>query len=287
MPRPSSRLAAAVPAVSPLAALRYALLLLALAVMLFPLYWMINTSLKPTPEVFLDPPTFFSENWSFEAYGALFEARPIGRYFLNSLVVASGTTVLCLALASFAAYGITRFKMRIEPLVIIALLFIKMLPEALLVVPYFELISDVGMLDSYAALITVYSTFSLPLATWMLIGFFRMIPKELDEAALMDGATRLQTFLGVILPLARSGIAAVAMFTFLTAWNSFIWALVLTTEPEMYLLPVGIATLMGEYQVEWNELMAAAVIAVVPVLVVFGILERHLIAGITAGAVKG
>jgi ABC-type glycerol-3-phosphate transport system permease component len=154
-------------------------------------------------------------------------------------------------------------------------------------VPYFKLISDVGMLDTYAALIAVYTSFALPLATWMLVGFFRQIPKEIDEAAMMDGANRLQAFVRIVLPLAKTGIAAVAMFTFLTAWNAFIWALVLVTEPDMYLLPVGIATLMGEYQVEWNELMAAAVIAVVPVLIIFSLLERHLVAGITAGAVKG
>lgn len=267
--------------------LRYLVLIVPLVVMLFPLYWMVNTSLKPASEIFLDPPTFYSWNWSFDAYVSVLETRPILRYFVNSLVVATGTTVLALALATLAAYGITRFRMRIEPLVIIALLFVKMLPEALLVVPYFKLISDVGMLDTYAALIAVYTSFALPLATWMLVGFFRQIPKEIDEAAMMDGANRLQAFVRIVLPLAKTGIAAIAMFTFLTAWNAFIWALVLVTEPDMYLLPVGIATLMGEYQVEWNELMAAAVIAVVPVLIIFSLLERHLVAGITAGAVKG
>lgn len=264
-----------------------AALLIALAIMLFPIYWMVNTALKPAAEVFQSPPSFFSPNWSLDAFWTLFETRPIGRYFLNSFIVAGGTTVLSLVLASLASYGLTRFPMRIEGLVVLALLFIKMLPEALLVVPFYQLIADVGLLNSYPALILVYSSFALPFAVWMLIGFFRVIPRELDEAGIMDGATRLQTFRLVILPLARPGIAAVAMFTFLTAWNAYLWALVLTTDPDMYVLPVGIATMKGEYQVQWNELMAAAVIAVLPVLAVYSVLERHLVAGITAGAVKG
>lgn len=268
-------------------ALEWAVLLIALTIMLFPIYWMVNTALKPAAEVFQSPPTFFSANWSLDAFRSLFESRPIGRYFLNSFIVAGGTTLLSLALASLAAYGLTRFPIRIEGLVILALLFIKMLPEALLVVPFYQLVADMRLLNSYLALVLVYSSFALPFAVWMLIGFFRVIPRELDEAGIMDGATRLQIFRLVVLPLARPGIVAVAMFTFLTAWNAYLWALVLTTDPDMYVLPVGIATMKGEYQVQWNELMAAAVVAVVPVLAIYSVLERHLVAGITAGAVKG
>lgn len=267
--------------------IKWVVVLMALAIMLFPLYWMVNTSLKPNAEVFQLPPTFYSENWSFDAFRSLLENKPIGRYFLNSLIVASGTTIIALVLASLAAYGLTRFHVRIEALIILSLLFIKMLPEALLVVPFYGLISSVGMLNSYISLIAVYCSFALPFAVWMLIGFFRAIPRELDEAAVMDGATRLQTFLVVVLPLARPGLAAVAMVTFLTAWNAYLWSLVLTTDPSMYVLPVGIATLKGEYQIQWNELMAAAVIAVLPVLAIYSVFERHLVAGITAGAVKG
>lgn len=262
-------------------------LVIALVIMLFPIYWMVNTALKPSGEVFQFPPSFFSTNWSLDAFYNLFATRPIGRYFLNSLIVAGGTTLLSLALASLAAYGLTRFPIRIEPLIILSLLFIKMLPEALLVVPFYQLIADFRMLNSFLSLILVYSSFALPFAVWMLIGFFRVIPRELDEAGIMDGASRIQTFWLVIMPLARPGMVAVAMFTFLTAWNAYLWALVLTTDPSMYVLPVGIATLKGEYQVQWNELMAAAVIAVVPVLAIYSILERYLVAGITAGAVKG
>jgi ABC-type glycerol-3-phosphate transport system permease component len=266
---------------------RWALVLAALLLVVFPFYWMINTSLKPPSEIFLSPPTFFSSNWSLDAYVAVLSERPFARYFLNSLVVALGTTVLSVTLAAFAAYGFTRFFPRGATPFVVFLLFTKMLPETLLIIPYFQLMSSVGLLNSYFALILAYSSFALPFSVWMLIGFFRSIPRDIDEAATIDGASYLQTFFQVILPLARPGLVAVALFTFLIAWNSYLWALVLTTDASMHVLSVGVANMVGEYRVEWNELMAAAVLAVVPVMLLFSFLEKHLVNAITSGAVKG
>jgi multiple sugar transport system permease protein len=261
--------------------------LAALAVVLFPFYWMVNTSFKPPSEVFASPPTFVSAHWSLDAYASLFAARPVARYFVNSLVVALGATLLSVSLAALAAYGLTRFFPRGATPFVMFLLFTKMLPETLLIIPYFQLMSDLGLLNTYLALILAYSSFALPFSVWMLIGFFRSIPREIDEAAMMDGATVLQTFRRVILPLARPGLTAVALFTFLLAWNSYVWALVLTTDSSMFVLSVGIANMVGEYRVQWNELMAASVVAVLPVMVLYALLERHLVEAITAGAVKG
>ena len=213
--------------------------------------------------------------------------RPVARYFLNSLVVALGTTALSVTLAAFAAYGFTRFFPQGAIPFIVFLLFTKMLPETLLIIPYFRLMADLGLLNTYFALILAYSSFALPFSVWMLIGFFRSIPRDIDEAAMIDGASYLQAFFRVILPLARPGLVAVALFTFLIAWNSYVWALVLTTDSSMYVLSVGIANMVGEYRVQWNELMAAAVIAALPVMVLYSLLERHLVSAITAGAVKG
>jgi ABC-type glycerol-3-phosphate transport system permease component len=268
-------------------ALLWAIVALALAITLFPFYWMLNTSLKPAAEVFASPPTFVSAHWSLDAYRTIFETRPVARYFLNSLVVALGATALSVGLAALCAYGLTRFFPRGATPFVMFLLFTKMLPETLLIIPYFQLMSDLGLLDTYLALILAYSSFALPFSVWMLIGFFRSIPREIDEAATMDGATILQTFRRVVLPLARPGLVAVALFTFLIAWNSYVWALVLTTNPSMFVLSVGIANMVGEYRVQWNELMAAAVVAAVPIMVLFGFLERYLVDAITAGAVKG
>jgi len=267
--------------------LRWAIALAALAVVLFPFYWMVNTSLKPASEIFLSPPTFYSSQWSLDAYVTVLTQRPVARYFANSLAVALGTTALSVTLAALAAYGFTRFFPRGATPFIVFLLFTKMLPETLLIIPYFRLMSDLGLLNTYWALILAYSSFALPFSVWMLIGFFRSIPRDIDEAAMIDGATYLQAFWRVILPLARPGLVAVALFTFLIAWNSYVWALVLTTDSSMYVLSVGIANMVGEYRVQWNELMAAAVIAAVPVMVLYSLLERHLVDAITAGAVKG
>ena len=268
-------------------AILWVVALVALAVTLFPFYWMLNTSLKPTAEVFASPPTFVSAHWSFDAYASLLRSRPVARYFANSLIVALGSTMLSVLLAALAAYGVTRFFPRGATPFVLFLLFTKMLPETLLIIPYFQLMSDVGLLNTHLALILAYSSFALPFSVWMLIGFFRSIPREIDEAAQMDGASVLQTFGRVILPLARPGLVAVALFTFLIAWNSYVWALVLTTDSARYVLSVCIANMVGEYRVQWNELMAAAFVAALPVMVLYSLLERHLVDAITAGAVKG
>jgi multiple sugar transport system permease protein len=262
-------------------------LVAAAAVTVFPFYWMLNTSLKPPHEVFLSPPAFASENWTLAAYDTLLRVRPFGRYFLNSLIVSAGSTLLSVVLAALAAYGFTRFHVRGAGALVIFLLFTKMLPETLLIIPYFRLMSELGLLNTHLALILAYSSFALPFSVWMLIGFFRSIPREIDEAAIVDGASRLVAFFRVILPLARPGLVAVALFTFLISWNAYVWALVLTTDPSMFVLSVGIANMVGEYRVQWNELMAAAMIAAAPVMVLYALLERHLVSAITAGAVKG
>ncbi|MFM8680186.1 MAG: carbohydrate ABC transporter permease [Alphaproteobacteria bacterium] len=272
----------------PMASAALALALgLAAAVTVFPFYWMLNTSLKPPHEVFLSPPAFASENWTLAAYDTLLRVRPFGRYFLNSLVVSAGSTLLSVVLAALAAYGFTRFHIRGAGALVVFLLFTKMLPETLLIIPYFRLMSELGLLNTHLALILAYSSFALPFSVWMLIGFFRSIPREIDEAAIVDGASRLSAFFRVILPLARPGLVAVALFTFLISWNAYVWALVLTTDPSMFVLSVGIANMVGEYRVQWNELMAAAMIAAAPVMVLYALLERHLVSAITAGAVKG
>jgi ABC-type glycerol-3-phosphate transport system permease component len=267
--------------------INWILVAIVLLLVLFPFYWMINTSLKNTRDVFHTPPKFWSENWTIEPYVVMWTERPIGRYLVNSIVVAVCSTALSVALSSLAAYGVTRFRLRWEQAFIILLLFTQMLPGTLLVIPYFKLMSTFGLINNYLSLILAYVSFVLPFCTWMLIGFFRTIPRELDEAGLIDGCSRIETYWRVILPLSAPGLVAVALFTFLVAWNAYVWALVLTTDPKMFVLSVGVANMVGEYQVQWNQLTAASVLAVGPVVVIYIFLERYLVAGLTAGAVKG
>jgi ABC-type glycerol-3-phosphate transport system permease component len=262
-------------------------MLLLLLVTVFPFYWMLNTSLKPQSEVFQSPPTFVSLSWSLAGYARVLATRAVGRYFWNSAVVSVGSTLLAMLLSALAAYGFSRFRMRWERPLVLLLLFTQMLPGTLLIIPYFQLMANLGLINTYLALILAYASFALPFSTWMLIGFFRSIPLELDEAAMVDGCGRIRAFWRVILPLCLPGLVAVAIFTFLLAWNAYVFALVLTTDPKMFPLSVGIANMMGEYQVVWNEMMAAAVLATLPVLILYGFLERYLVQGITAGAVKG
>jgi ABC-type glycerol-3-phosphate transport system permease component len=262
-------------------------MLLILAATLFPFYWMINTSLKSQSEVFQSPPSFVSANWTLAGYLQIWASRLIGRYFLNSAVVSVGSTLLAMALSALAAYGFSRFRMRWERPLILLLLFTQMLPGTLLIIPYFQLMAKLHLINTYLSLILAYVSFALPFSTWMLIGFFRSIPLELDEAAMVDGCGRIGAFWRVILPLSVPGLVAVAIFTFLLAWNAYVFALVLTTDPKMFPLSVGIANMLGEYQVIWNEMMAAAVLATLPVFVLYGFLERYLVQGITAGALKG
>jgi multiple sugar transport system permease protein len=268
-------------------ALRTAILVPALAVTLFPAFWMIVTSFKTPAEVFQSPPTFWPHAATLEAYRSVFATRPMALFLFNSLVVSLGATIVAVVLGALAAYGFSRFVIRGAAWFLIALLITKMLPETLLIVPFFKLFSTLGLIDTRAALILAYSTVTLPFALWMLIGFLDAIPRDIDEAAIVDGASRLRTFWSVIVPLARPGLVAVAFFTFIASWNSYLWALVLTTSPEKFVISVGVANMVGEYRVQWNELMAASVIATIPALILFSLFSRHLVTAITAGAVKG
>ncbi len=267
--------------------LLYAGLCCATAATLFPLAWMLSTALKPEPETFRMPPTWIPFQPTLQAFGAIWQMKHFGRYFFNTAVVAVVSTVLSLVLSVPASYGFARFHFRGARLMLAFILLTQMLPSVLLVIPYFTLMRLLGILNTHLALILAYASFSLPFSTWMLRGFFANIPKELDEAAMVDGCSRLRAIGRVILPLALPGMAATALFTFLLAWNHYLFALALSTRETMYTIPVGLGAMMGEFRIAWNELMAAALLATVPTLLVYAFLERYFVAGLTGGAVKG
>jgi ABC-type glycerol-3-phosphate transport system permease component len=163
----------------------------------------------------------------------------------------------------------------------------QMFPGLVLLIPYFTLASQAKLLNTYSALIIVYTSFALPFCIWLMKGFFDSIPSELDQAALVDGCTHLGAFTRVILPLALPGVVATAIFSFLLAWNEYLFAVVLTSKERMYLVTVGIASTVGQFRIMWNELMAGAVLATIPTIILYALLERHLVRGLSAGAVKG
>lgn len=265
---------------------RYVGLSVLVLVALFPFAWMLLTALKPASEVRRVPITWLPENPTLENFIAVFAERELAMMLGNSLFVAGATAVITTSVAVFAAYGLSRLASRRARAVTLAILAAQMLPTVMLVLPYFIMLRGVGLLDTQLALIITNVSFTLPIATWLLRRFMAKVPRDFDEAAMVDGCTRPQALLRVIVPAARPGIAAAFIYTFLVSWHEYLFALSLTTSPDRRVITVGIASLIGQYGVSWGELMAMGVIAVVPLIAVFLVVERQLVEGL-AGGVKG
>lgn len=254
---------------------------------LFPLVWMLSTSFKPTEDTYTIPPLWLPPNPTLASYETILGIQNFPRYFLNSAVVSVSTTVMAMVFACLAGYGFSRFRFRGSRMMMVFTLITQMFPGILLVIPYFAMMNTLGLINTYPALVIAYTSFSLPFCVWMLKGFFDSIPAELDEAALIDGCGRFSAFFRVILPLSVPGLVATAIFSFLLAWNEFLFAVALTSTPDMSLVTVGINSNIGQFRIAWNDLMAAAVLATIPTITLYTFLERYLVQGLTAGAVKG
>ena len=211
-----------------------------------------------------------------------------GRQLLNSLLAALGTTALGVFLACTAAYAFSRFRFPGRSAGMLTFLVVQMFPATLLMIPLYVILSRLGLLSSILGLVLVYSTTAIPFCVWMLKGYFDTIPRELEEAALIDGASRLRIFYTIILPLARPAIAVTALFCFMTAWNEYILAATFLGQETSYTLPVLIKSYVGEYgSTQWGSFAAGAVLVSIPVVALFYVLQKHLVAGLTAGSVKG
>jgi ABC-type glycerol-3-phosphate transport system permease component len=257
-----------------------------LAMLFFPLYWMVISSFTPEARIF-GAPTLVPRTLVLDHYRALFGARDFWTPIRNSLVVAGATTGLSVAIGALCAYALARLQFPGKALILAFVLAISMFPQISIVSPLYLLLRELGLINTYPGLVLPYLTFAMPLTIWLLVGFFRQLPAELEDAALMDGASRLRTLREIILPLAWPGLATTAILTFLYCWNEFLFALSFTLGPERYTVPVAIALFRGQYQVPWGEILAGAVVATVPVAVVVLIAQRRIVAGLTAGAVKG
>ena len=253
----------------------------------FPLFWMALTSIKPDREILTALPTFWISEPTLGAYTRLFEQTKFLTYFQNSIVVAGGATVLTGIVGSLAAYGITRFHFRGRELFASLMLFTYMFAPIMIVVPFYILMRQAGLTNSHLGLILAYTTFSLPFSMWLLRSFFQSIPLELEEAAMIDGCSRPQAVLRIIMPMALPGIIAVSIFTFIVAWNDYLFARVLIGADDLKTLPVGIQDLYESTITDWGMVMAAGVMITIPALIFFLAVQRYLIAGWGAGAVKG
>jgi ABC-type glycerol-3-phosphate transport system permease component len=259
---------------------------LLVAGMLIPLYWAFLSSFTPENQLFATP-SLVPGVLTLDHYRALFEQRDFWTPIRNSLIVAGATTALAVTLGAACAYAIARLNFRGKRLLLAFVLAVSMFPQIAIVSPLYIALRAAGLLNSYPGLVLPYLTFAMPLAIWLLVGFFRQLPVDLEEAALMDGAGRLRTLRDVILPLAWPGLSTTAILTFLYSWNEFLFALSFTLGPERYTVPVAITLFRGQYQVPWGEILAAAVVATVPVAVVILVAQRRIVAGLTSGAVKG
>ncbi|GGO94414.1 carbohydrate ABC transporter permease [Wenjunlia tyrosinilytica] len=264
----------------------YAAAALLAAFVLGPVLWMVVTALKPRDEVFTSPPHWIPHHPTFENFGAALDPTFL-RFMGNSLLVCTGATLLCVALALLASYTLSRPSGRMRHSVLVVVLVSQLLPQAVLLVPLYRSAEELGLLNSYAGLVVVYLTFTLPVAMWLLHGFIAAIPAELEEAAQADGLSSFRAFLTVIVPLARPGIAATAAFVFFTAWQDFMFALVFLTDEAKRTLPLGVLGYMGQYTVQWGQLMAASTLLLLPIMALFVAVQRHFVAGLTVGAVKG
>jgi len=268
-------------------ALRLALLALALVITLLPVYWMAITSLKTQVEVFAVPPTFVPQQPTLENYISLFANRNMGAYLLNSLIVVGASVLLALAIGSLAAYALARFPMgRLNDRLSFCVLAPRMIPPIAIVVPIFLILQQLGLLNKHLGLILVYTAFNLPFVVWMMRSFFQEIPIDLEEAAMVDGASRLSAFWHVMLPLAAPGLVATAIFAIIVTYNEFFFALTLTSTPAAATLPVGTAALIGKTQTLFGEMAAAGMVATVPIVLFALLVQRHLVRGLTMGAVK-
>jgi ABC-type glycerol-3-phosphate transport system permease component len=261
-------------------------LALLVALVALPFYWAVVASLTSEAALFAGAP-LLPRDPGLEHYRALFRERDFLTPLRNSLAVAAATTTLCLALGAPAAYAVARLRFRGRGLVLAVVLAVSVFPQISLVSPLYVLLRALRLIDTHAGLVVTYATFAMPLAVWLLVGYFRPLPADLEEAALVDGATRLQALRHVVLPLAIPGLATTAVLTFIYCWNEFLFALSFTVSPERHTVPVAIALFRGQYQVPWGQILAAAVVATAPVAAAVLLLQRRIVQGLTAGAVKG
>jgi ABC-type glycerol-3-phosphate transport system permease component len=263
---------------------------LALAALLvftaFPFYWAIVASLTPEATLFQQP-SLWPSTLIVDHYRALFDERDFWVPIRNSLIVAGTTTLFCVTVGALAAYALARTEFRGKGVILAFILAVTMFPQISIVSPLYMLLRALRLINTYPGLILPYLTFAMPLAVWLLVGFFRQLPADLEEAALVDGASRWQSFTKVILPLAVPGLATTAILTFIYCWNEFLFALSFTLGPERQTVPVAIALFRGQYQVPWGQILAASVVATAPVAAIVLVFQRRIVQGLTAGAVKG
>ncbi|WP_421726143.1 carbohydrate ABC transporter permease [Bauldia sp.] len=252
----------------------------------FPILWMFFSSLKSNTEIFSLPPRILPDVFTLTAYEAIFSDPVKIRFFINSYFVAGVVTFLTLIVATLAAYAFSRYEFRLKKVANLLVISTQTVPPITLIIPYFGMVVAFGIFDTYLALILTYMVFTLPYAILLMTGYLNTLPKELDEAVLVDGGSSWTALWRVIVPVSIPGIVATSVYTFLLSWNEFLFALTLTKSTDLRTVPIGIQLLMGQHAFEWNEMMAMSVLGSLPLLLLYLIAQRYFLAGMTAGSVK-
>jgi multiple sugar transport system permease protein len=253
----------------------------------FPALWILLTSFKTEAELVSKPITWWPENPVLENYVRAFSDQPLLRYLGNSAAVALGSTVVSLVVASMAAYAIARLNLRHRQLILTAIVASSMFPLVTLLVPIFETLRTLGLLNTWVALVIPYTVLNLPVCTLVLVSFFQSIPRDLENAAMIDGCTRIGALVRVVLPLAAPGVFTAGILAFVNAWDEFLLALSLNASPAMRTLPVGITLYQGEFSFPWPIISAALIVAIVPVAVLIALFQERVVGGLTQGGLKG
>lgn len=252
----------------------------------FPILWMVFSSLKSNTEIFAYPQTLFPEQFTLKAYKSIFNDSQKIRFFFNSYLIALLVTLLTVLVSILAAYSLSRYEFRFKKHLSVFIISTQTVPPITLLIPYFGIVVAFRLYDTYAALVLTYMVFTLPYATLMMTGYFNTLPKELDEAVMVDGGNSFTALWRVLVPISIPGIVATSVYTFLLSWNEFLFALTLTKSTEMRTVPIGIQMLMGQHAYEWNEMMAISVLGSIPILLMYLAAQRYFLAGMAAGSVK-
>ena len=264
----------------------YVGLLVGLVFTLFPVFWIFISSVKTNTEVFAYPPSFIPENFTLSAYFNIFNDADKLRFFFNSYFIAIIVTILTLLISILSGYSFSRFDFKLKRILNLSIISTQTIPPITLLIPYFGIVVTFKIFDTYLALILTYLVFTIPYATLMMTSYFNTLPKELDDAVLMDGGSNFTALCRVIIPISLPGIVATCVYTFLLCWNEFLFALTLTKSYEMRTVPIGIQLLMGQHAYEWNEMMAMSIIGTVPILFLYLFAQKYFLAGLTSGSVK-
>ena len=272
---------------NPIYIIKWALILVICAFSIFPILWCLCTSFKPEVEIFRTPPVWLAENPTLDHYKEILTDQDMINYFLHTLIISAGTTILTIFVSVLGGYGFARYKFKGSSALLIAILFARVLPRVAVIIPYYVTLRKLNMLNTYPGLILIYLVMCMPMSVWMLKGYFENLPKEIEEAAVVDGCSSFGVLRRIVLPMCAPIIATVAMNAFILSWNEFLYALTMTDGKSMRTIAIGLAFFIDEFGVHWGPLMAASVLMSIPAILFFSLAQNSMVRGLSAGAVKG